>query len=280
METVLTTAADMLHGPERRVDPTLPRTPSASPRLDAELLFAHAYGITREETLLAADLYPYHLGAFFRLFSRRMQYEPMAYILGEKHFRSLKLMVDNRVLIPRPDTELLVDITLEHLAAGASVIDVGTGSGAIALALKSERPDLVVSASEHHIGDITVAQINAERLGLDLIWYQSDLLEDLPQFEVVVANLPYLAAFDWLSCPRTVREFEPTGALLGGSDGLTLIGSLISQLGTTPLVVLEIGRTQARAVSEMLHLAGYEPAVHRDLAGHDRVVVGQYNNST
>lgn len=279
IEAVLTQASMLLAGPEYRVDPTLPRTPSSTPRLDAELLLARGLGVSRAEVLLAAARYPRDLGVFFQLCSRRMQYEPMAYILGEKYFRSLLLQVDRRVLIPRPETELLVDTAREHIPRNASVVDIGTGSGAIAHALKSERPDLAVSASERAISDISVAKANADRLGIDLAWYQADLLQGLPKFHAVIANLPYLAPSDWLACPREVREFEPSGALLGGADGLAQIGSLICQLEDTPLVFLEIGATQAAAVKELLEIAGYEATVFNDLAGHARVVEGRYRDS-
>ncbi|MDQ6820448.1 MAG: peptide chain release factor N(5)-glutamine methyltransferase [Actinomycetota bacterium] len=247
-----------------------------SPRLDAELLLADALGLSRERLVLEPPRAVDALAAarFEALVTRREAREPVAYLVGRKEFRRSSLRVDHRVLIPRPETELLVEVGL-RLPAGARVIDVGTGSGAVALALADERPDLEVWASDVSADALEVATENARRLGLRVRFARADLLEGLGQrFDAVLANLPYVA--DWAELPPEVAVYEPTGALLAGSDGLREIRRLLAGLVGVSVVGLEVGFDQAETVAAMMVDAGYQ-SIERwhDLAGHERVIVGR-----
>ena len=248
-----------------------------SPRLDAELLLAHVLGVGRAELVIRGGE---EAGAddrtrYLALLTRRAKREPIAYILGHRDFRHLTLAVDPRVLIPRPETEFLVEVGLT-LEDGLRVADVGTGSGAVALALKHERPDLELVGVDISSGALSVARMNAQRLGLEVEWAEADLLDGI-SCEAVLANLPYIADDDLL--PPEVALYEPPRALLGGKDGLDLVRRLIEQVGQRPgvmLVALEIGHTQAHATAALVEEAGFD-RVQRicDLAGHERVVVGR-----
>lgn len=248
-----------------------------TPRLDAELLLAHVLGVDRAQLVLRAD--DEARGdvrtRYLALLTRRVKREPVAYILGRKHFRNLTLVVDPRVLIPRPETELLVEVGLT-LPQGARVADIGTGSGAVALALKQERPDLDVVGVDDSSGALSVARMNSQRLKLEVDWVEGDLLDGV-RADAVLANLPYIAADELL--PPEVARYEPQRALLGGQDGLDLVRRLIEQAGREPqvkLIALEIGHTQAAATSALLELAGFGQIERlQDLAGHERVVLGR-----
>jgi release factor glutamine methyltransferase len=248
-----------------------------SPRLDAELLLAHVLGVDRAQLVMRAgeQARPDDRTRYLALLSRRAKREPIAYILGRKDFRHLNLAVDPRVLIPRPETELLVEVGLT-LPRGARVADIGTGSGAIALALKQERPDLDVVGLDVSAGALSVARMNAQRLRLEVTWVQGDLLGDV-ECDAVLANLPYVAE-DELLAPEVAR-YEPSGALLGGPDGLDLVRRLIQETAEQTrisLIALEIGHTQADATAALLRQAGFTRVERlRDLAGHERVVVGR-----
>lgn len=245
-------------------------------RLDAELLLAAALGVERERLVLDADrqLDAEAMVRIGRLVARRADREPIAYILGRKEFRHITLTVDRRVLIPRPETELLVEFGLT-LDPGARVVDVGTGSGAVALALKQERPDLEVWATELNADAIELARANARALDLDVRFVQANLLGGVPdRIDAVLGNLPYVALGTVL--PPEIARYEPAGALLAGPDGLEVIRGLAPQLARVPLVALEVGFDQADAVSALLREAGLSSIeVLQDLAGHDRVVVGR-----
>jgi release factor glutamine methyltransferase len=268
-----------------------------SPRLDAELLLAHALGVSRTSLVLDPDQ-PV-AGPAARTFrelvtARAVRRVPVAYLLGVRGFRRLELAVDQRVLVPRPETEHLVEAALE-LPAGTRVHDVGTGSGAVALALADERPDLVVSASDVSADALVVARANAARLGLEVPMIEADLLdggttttssgrgrsegERVGEVDAVVANLPYVEA--GARVPPELAH-EPQGALLAGPDGLEAIRRLCVQLGeparraTVGWVALEHGAGQARAVGALLQDAGFPAIEHvTDLAGLDRVTVGR-----
>jgi release factor glutamine methyltransferase len=245
-----------------------------SPRLDAELLLARALGISRTELYARepAPLDPEVRERFERLLARRAAREPVAYILGRKPFRRIELGVDPRVLIPRPETELLVEVGLE-LGSGARVADVGTGSGAIALALADERPDLSITGIDASADALVLARDNARRLGLDVAFLAGDLLVGGP-YDAVVANLPYVR--DDEALPPEIARYEPASALFGGRDGLDVIRRLISRSGAVALLALEVGAGQADAVAALLRDAGFEAVERRrDLAGIERVVVGR-----
>jgi release factor glutamine methyltransferase len=255
---------------------------SQTPRLDAELLLAEALGCGRERLVLDRDhvLDPAHADRFEALVARRLASEPVAYLLGRRDFRRLTLAVDRRVLIPRPETELLVEVAL-GLPRGASVVDVGTGSGAVALALKDERPDLEIAGVDIGADAIDVARANAEMLGLAVRFAVGDLLHGVTELpDAVLANLPYVP--DGAVLMDDVAGFEPAIALRGGADGLDVIRRLIGSIADRPsagrplLLALEIGAEQGPAVAELVRDAGYRRVeVRRDLAGLDRVVVGR-----
>jgi release factor glutamine methyltransferase len=255
---------------------------SDTPRLDAELLLAHVLGVDR--AALVIDPARPVQGAAVRAFQdavrrRAVTREPVAYITGVKCFRYLDLHVDARVLVPRPETELLVEVGLELLPAGARVLDVGTGSGAIALALKHERPDLHVTGSDVSAGALEVATANASRLGLDVTFVRADLLDGVPagELDAVFANPPYIAEAQRAGLPPEIVRHEPPGALFGGPDGLGVVRLLVDALRRTqvPLAAIEVGASQAGAVGELLASAGFARVeARRDLAGIDRVVVG------
>jgi release factor glutamine methyltransferase len=253
---------------------------SETPRLDAELLLAHVLGVSRERLFLDRDLAVAgsQIRAFQDLVRRRaVDRAPVAYLLGTRGFRHLDLAVDPRVLVPRPETELLVEVGLE-LPRGARVLDVGTGSGAIALALADERPDLDITATDVDEDALAVARENARRLGLDVTFAAGDLLEPVDgAFDAVLSNPPYIPAGDRAALPPDVREHEPARALFAGSDGLGVYRRLVPQAAAAaPLVALEVGAGQADAVARLLRDAGLGCLeVRADLAGIDRVVVGR-----
>jgi release factor glutamine methyltransferase len=253
-----------------------------TPRLDAELLLADVLDVPRERLLIDRDLVV--AGTAVRAFQdairrRAVEREPVAYIVGKRHFRELELEVDARVLVPRPESELLVEWALA-LAPGARVLDVGTGSGAIALALKHERPDLQVLAGDASAAALEVARANAQRLALDVGFVEADLLDGAPdELDAVVANLPYVATADRATLAPEITRHEPPAALFAGADGLDAIGALVAQLATRERIraaALEIGVGQAPAVAAMLHSAGFANVeCIRDLAGIERVVAGK-----
>jgi release factor glutamine methyltransferase len=196
---------------------------------------------------------------------RRAMREPVAYILGRQAFRHIELAVDPRVLIPRPETELLVECAIE-MEEGARVHDLGTGSGAIALAIKQERPDMRVSASDTSAAALEVAASNASRLHLDVA------VDGDPAFDVdlLVANLPYIREDEWASLQPEIRLYEPREALLSGEDGLDAIRALVAGAPAGTQLALEHAPAQAAEVRALL--VGGETL--QDLAGKDRVTLG------
>jgi release factor glutamine methyltransferase len=247
-----------------------------SPRLDAELLLAHVLGVDRARLVIDRDLAV--AGAAAREFQtlvrrRAIEREPVAYLLGTKGFRHIDLEVDPRVLIPRPETELLVEVGLT-LPRGASVVDVGTGSGAVALALKSERPDLVVRANDISEDAIDVARDNARRLALEVSFSVADLFDE--PVDAVLSNPPYVSAQDEL--PPEVARHEPHEALFAGGDGLDVIRRLFARAGElgVPLVAVEHGMGQAALVAKIARSESFASTEHlADLAGIGRVVVAR-----
>ena len=242
-----------------------------TPRLDAELLLASVMGVGRERLILDRDAPVPE--TFEHVLARREAREPVAYILGWKGFRRITLVVDRRVLIPRPDTELLVEVGL-GLPAGARVADVGTGSGAVALALKDERPDLAVCGFDISADAVDVARANAARLSLDVRFEVCDLIDDRV-YDAVLANLPYVREGALLA--PEIAGYEPSAALFAGEDGLDLIRRLILRVaGRARLLALEIDPGQAGAVAALLRACRFGSVeTLRDLAGRERVVVGR-----
>jgi release factor glutamine methyltransferase len=256
------------------------------PRLDAELLLAEATGW--ERAALAADpnaeVPPAAARKYGEMVRRRLRREPIAYILGRKGFRHLELTVDRRVLIPRPETELLVEVALE--LRPWRVLDVGTGSGAIALAVADELPECEVIATDTSSGALEVARANAERLGLsERVEFSEGTVPEKGEFDLVLANLPYVALRDWPSLQPEVTQWEPREALLAGPDGLDSYRSFIPECGralashrglTSTTLAVEVGEGQTAAVAELFREAGFaEIEIRRDLAGIERVVLGR-----
>jgi len=260
------------------------------PRLDAEVLLAEATGWDRAALVASpeAEVPPAAARLFGEMVRRRLHREPVAYIVGRKGFRRIELAVDGRVLIPRPETELLVEIALER--APATVLDIGTGSGAIALAVAEELPGSAVTATDTSPRALEMARANAERLGLvDRVRFMDGSVPADEEFDLVLANLPYVAETDWTSLQPEVTQWEPREALLAGADGLDAIRALLRAsarassriAGTTACaaggaIALEVGEGQAEAVEGLLREAGFAGIERRrDLAGIDRVVLGK-----
>jgi release factor glutamine methyltransferase len=246
------------------------------PRLDAEVMLAAATG--RDRAALVADpgasLEPAASRLFGEMVRRRLRREPVAYIVGRKGFRHLELAVDPRALIPRPETELLVEIALER--APATLLDVGTGSGAIALAAASELGDCEVVATDTSAAALEAARANARRLGLeDEVRFLAGTVPPEADFELILANLPYVTEAEWATLQPEVKDWEPREALVSGADGLDAIRALIPQVEVGTLA-LELGEGQAQAVRELLSANGFRAIeTRRDLAGIERVVMGE-----
>jgi release factor glutamine methyltransferase len=257
------------------------------PRLDAELLLGEAMG--RERAALVAGpsavVPPAAARRFGELVRRRLRREPVAYILGRKGFRRLELAVDPRVLIPRPETELLVELALE--LRPERVLDVGTGSGAIALAVADELPDAEVTATDTFPGALEVARANAQRLGLAerVRFVEGTLPDESEGFDLVLANLPYVAERDWATLQPEVSNYEPREALLAGPDGLDAYRAVIPECALLfsryatqrkGALAVEVGEGQAPAVAELMRAAGLsDVSTRQDLAGIERVVIGR-----
>lgn len=256
-------------------------------RLDAELLLAHVLGSQRstllahgERTVAAADAVRYR-----KLIERRAAGEPLAYLTGVREFWSLDLTVSPAVLIPRPETELLVERVLELAGQPRTrplrVLDLGTGSGAVALALASEAPSWSITGIDRSAAALEVARGNARRLGLERVeWLEGDWFDPVGRrrFDLVCGNPPYIRAGD---DALAALRFEPRDALVSGAGGLEALHRIIADarahLEPGGWLVLEHGADQAGAVSAALVAAGYARVVcRRDLAGHDRVSEAQW----
>ena len=261
-----------------------------SPRLEAELLLAHALGTDRLRLILDANVTPGSaaLSTFRDLIKRRRRAEPVAYIVGVREFFGLPIAVDRRVLVPRPETEILVETALERTRNAdlyGEALDLCTGSGCVAIAFARRRPTWRVTGVDISGDALDVARENARRLGA--VWgvdfVESDLATGLAgeaRFDLVIANPPYVPTGDLDDLPRDVRDHEPRLALDGGSDGLALVARVVraavERLRPGGVVALEVGAGQAAAATALLAEHGFEDrAIRRDYAGIERVVSGR-----
>jgi release factor glutamine methyltransferase len=258
-----------------------------TPRLDAEVLLGHVLGLTRAQIHTHPDqrLDAAELDSYRELIERRRQHEPVAYIIGHKEFYGLDFYVDRRVLIPRPETELLVEKGLEIGRAAShplTIADVGTGCGAIAISLAVHLPQAIIYAFDVWLEALEVAALNHRRHSVErrVHLLQGDLLSPLPEpVDLIVANLPYVSWAEWEQLPRTITAYEPRSALDGGPDGLYAIRRLLAQarshLKPQATILLEIGATQGAAVTNLAgrHFPAATVEVAQDYAGLDRVVV-------
>jgi release factor glutamine methyltransferase len=257
-----------------------------SPRLEAEVLAANLLDCSRAGLLSRWDetAPPDLVAALEGAVSRRIAGEPLQYIVGRAGFRSLQFHVDRRVLIPRPETELLVETCLARVrAARPAIVDVGTGSGCVVVAVARERPDARLTAVDIDPGALAVARDNAARLVPDvrIRWLRGDLLEPLREgalLDAIVSNPPYVAAGEIGALQPEVRDHEPRGALVAGETGLEVVDRLIpaaaGRLRDGGRLLLEIGAGQWRPVRERLRSARdwEEPEVREDFQGIPRVV--------
>jgi release factor glutamine methyltransferase len=275
----------------------------ADARLDAELLLAHVLGLRRLDLYLQFErpVDADSVAAYREAVRRRARREPLQYITGEAAFREITVRVDPRVLIPRPETEVLVGEVLKAGEAGRGRgtgkgtgnglvgLDIGTGSGAIALSLLEEGAFARVVATDVSPGALEVAASNAALLGLEerlelrrgSVW---EAIGEGERFHVIVANPPYVMESERAALMPEVRDHEPEGALFGGADGLAVIRELVSgapsHLHAGGLLALEVGPTQARAVAELMGGAGLVGArVVPDLTGRDRLVLARRNGA-
>jgi release factor glutamine methyltransferase len=245
------------------------------------VLLADALGADRAGLAAdpAAPVPPGPGRAFAASVRRRIAREPVAYILGRKGFRHLELSVDARVLIPRPETEVLVDVAIE--LAPETVVDVGTGSGAVALGVAAELPGADVLATDTSPAALELAGENARRLGLaERVRFEAGSLPADGRFDIVLANLPYVSEAEWAGLEPEITRYEPRSALVAGQTGLEAIDALLDELSLAPVraeaVALEVGAGQAASVAELTRRAGFERVEARgDLAGIERVVFGR-----
>ncbi len=259
----------------------------AAARFEAELLLAHTLGISRAMLLarLADPISPEDAAQFAGMVARRAQREPLAYIVGHQEFYGLDLIVDRRVLIPRPETEHVVEHALQALKKvphpDAIIADVGTGSGAIALALARHTQRVRIIATDVSPDALAVAQLNAARLHLEdrIEFRNTDLLEGIQvPLDVLTANLPYIPLERFAQLPREIRDYEPRMATIAGLDGLSVIRRLLQQLEAhvtrSSIVLLEISEEQGESARELVQatLPRAHVEIHKDLEGLDRVV--------
>ena len=257
-------------------------------RLDAEVLLAFCLNCDRLEFLKNPDMQisKSQLAVFNKLVSRRLKWEPVAYITGRKEFWSFTLEVNKGVLIPRPDTEIILE---EALAVGKNIIapriaDIGTGSGAIALALAKELPEPKITATDISPAALKVAKKNARnlKLGKNIEFLKGDLFAPVKGFfDIIVSNPPYISAAEYEELPRGVKDFEPKIALLAGQTGVEFYEKLIYQsknhLKKDGWLLMEIGAPQAEKIRDIMQECAFfeDIDVRRDYAGHDRVIKGR-----
>jgi release factor glutamine methyltransferase len=256
-----------------------------SPRLDAEVLLGHALGKTRTELVIdmLKPLAPPELGRFRELVKRRRAREPVAYLVGQREFYGRMFRVDARVLVPRPDTETLVEVALARttgVSMSARVLDACTGSGCVAITLARERPTTEVIGTDMSADALVVAEGNALRLGAyNASFVRCDLFGDLGKFDAITANPPYIASGEVDRLPPDVARFEPRVALDGGTDGFDIASRIVSgakaHLRPGGVLAIEVGHGQADRAATLFREAGFDDVQRmRDYARIERVVSG------
>jgi len=264
------------------------------PRLDAEVLLAHALGTNRTQLVIDAKrpLEPDELARFRELVKRRRGREPVAYLLGVREFYGRIFRVDKRVLIPRPDTETLVDVALartEGCSLSMRALDLCTGSGCVAITLSRQRPTACISATDLSDDALAVARENALRLGAyNVSFARGDLFAALPAgcgpFDVIVSNPPYIPAAEVETLDRDIKEFEPRLALDGGPDGLTVVRRIVtdapSRLAPGGTLAIEVAAGEAAEAARLFEARGFKNVtVTRDYGRIERVVDGTWPGS-
>lgn len=254
--------------------------------LENRILLCHVLGLTRVGLITGSGraLTDEEAAQLSALVERRLKGEPIAYIVQQREFFGLPFQVSPAVLIPRPDTELIVELALDRLATGARLLDMGTGSGAIAVAIAHTRPDALVTALDVSEAALAVARANAAANGTDVRFVRSDWFtalegERFDTFDLIASNPPYIAAGDAHLAQGDLR-FEPTGALTDGADGLAALRTIVTgagnHLAAGGWLLLEHGYDQAQAVRTLLLDAGYADVQSwRDLGGIERVSGGR-----
>jgi release factor glutamine methyltransferase len=255
---------------------------SSSPRLDVEILLS--YAIQKDRSFIYAwaeyELKPFEITKFKELFKERLQGKPIAYLIGKREFWSMPFLVNEHTLIPRPETELLVEVALNHLPKNGVVFDMGTGSGCIALAIKKERPDCRIVGIDKSLNTLKIAKQNAQHLELKIEWIESDWFSNVEiKADIIVSNPPYIAINDRHLMQGDVR-FEPQSALVSGKDGLDDLIYLIDKsrnfLNSQGWLFLEHGFDQGFVIKSLLKTACYTKIkTHQDSNGQDRVSGGQ-----
>lgn len=258
---------------------------SDSPHLDAEILMAHVLQLSRQRLRIEADLVvtQEQQTQFMQFIKRRSASEPVAYLIGRKEFWSLDLEVNQHTLVPRPETELLVETALQLFPANTSIkaVDLGTGSGAIAIALASERPRWQIDAVDISQNALTLASKNAQRLGFTHIsFYNSNWFTALPagKYDLVLSNPPYITEMEWPAYAVTLAA-EPKSALVSGEDGLNdireIAAAAMTRLHQGGYLLMEHGEAQGASVRKILVDNGYQDVrTLLDLAGKERVTMG------
>lgn len=255
-------------------------------RLEAEVLLAHAMGVDRAHVIAALHepLTPAASDGFRTLLGRRLAREPLAYITGHREFYGIDFAVERSVLIPRPETEMLVEFALAEISrrgGAASVIDVGTGSGAVAVAIAAHATGARVVATDASAASLAVARRNASAAGVEqrIEFREGDMLAGAPQVDIIVANLPYVSGRAWAALPPEIRDHEPHGALVGGDDGTEVIERLLADAPAHLLpggvLAAEIGDEQGARLLSAAHgsFGRVDCYIEQDFSGLDRMLV-------